>query len=94
MTDTRAVAGIDHRLLKTLVVLGDYLRDIVVVGGWVPHLYRRIWPSQTAVEPRRTFDLDVAVPPRLTMGLRPRLDAMLEREGYTPILGGDSGVPA
>ena len=51
-----SVQGIDHRLLATLLALGDYLRDVVVVGGWVPHLYRAIWPSESPVEARRTFD--------------------------------------
>jgi hypothetical protein len=55
-----SVSGIDARLLATLVALGDYLQDVVVVGGWVPHIYRKIWPSESPVVPRRTFDLDVA----------------------------------
>jgi len=89
-----SATGIDPRLLSTLAALGDYLQDIVVVGGWVPHLYRKIWPSQSVVEARRTFDLDAAVPGRLAVGHRRRLDALLAGEGYTLLLGGDSGLPA
>jgi hypothetical protein len=89
-----SVSGIDHRLFATLVALGDYLRDVVVVGGWVPHLYRRIWPSESPVEARRTFDLDAAVRAPLPMRQPSRLDVLLVTEGYSLSLGGDSGLPA
>ena len=89
-----SVTGIDPRLLSTLAALGDYLQDVVVVGGWVPHIYRKIWPSESPVEPRRTFDVDVAVPRRLTVGVRSRLDNLLAAQGYAPVLGRTSGLPA
>lgn len=89
-----SATGIDPRLLSTLAALGGYLQDIVVVGGWVPHIYRRIWPSQSVVEARRTFDLDAAVPRRLLLGGRSRLDSLLAARGYAPVLGGTSGLPA
>ena len=89
-----SVQGIDHRLLATLLALGDYLRDVVVVGGWVPHLYRAIWPSESPVEARRTFDLDAAVSGPLAVRSRSRLDVLLAAEGYTQILGGPSELAA
>jgi len=84
----------DPQLLATLAVLGDYLQDVVLVGGWVPHLYRRLWPSDSPVEARRTFDLDAAVRGPLTVRHRSRLDGLLAAEGYAPILGGANGLAA
>ena len=89
-----SVQGIDLRLLTTLVALGDYLQDVVVVGGWVPHLYRAIWPSESPVEARRTFDLDAAVRGLLPVRQPSRLDVLLAAEGYKPILGGANGLAA
>jgi hypothetical protein len=85
---------IDPRLLTTLVALGEYLEDVVLVGGWVPHLYRRIWPSESPMKPRRTFDLDAAVRGRLTVRDRSRLDTLLAAEGYVQVLGGATGLAA
>ncbi len=94
MIRTPSATGIDPRLLSTLGALGDYLQDVVVVGGWVPHLYRRIWPSESPVEARRTFDLDAAVGGPLAVRSRSRLDVLLAAEGYTPTLGGANGPAA
>jgi hypothetical protein len=94
MTRLPSVTGVDSRLLMTLTALGDYLRDVVVVGGWVPHLYRKTWPSKSPVEARRTLDLDAAVRGRLPTRHRERLDVLLEADGYAPELGGTSGLPA
>ena len=88
------VEEIDPRLLTTLVALGDYLEDVVLVGGWVPHLYRRLWPSESSVKPRRTFDLDAAVRGRLAVRGRSRLDTLLAAEGYVQVLGGANGLAA
>ncbi|HUS70475.1 MAG TPA: GSU2403 family nucleotidyltransferase fold protein [Anaerolineae bacterium] len=88
------VVDADPQLLATLAVLGDYLQDMVLVGGWVPHLYRRLWPSERPVEARRTFDLDAAVRGPLTVRHRSRLDVLLAAEGYTQILGGPSELAA
>ncbi|HUW12131.1 MAG TPA: hypothetical protein VM537_20560, partial [Anaerolineae bacterium] len=61
MTPSPSLVGIEPGLIKTLMALGHYLQDVVLVGGWVPHLYRALWPSSSPVEARRTFDLDAAV---------------------------------
>ena len=88
------ILGADPQLLATLAALGDYLQDVVLVGGWVPHLYRRLWPSESPVEARRTFDLDAAVRGPLAVRSRSRLDVLLAAEGYTQILGGPSELAA
>ncbi len=86
-----AIVDADPQLLATLGALGDYLEDLVLVGGWVPHLYRKMWPSESPVEARRTFDLDAAVGGSLPTRHGPRLDVLLTDRGYIRTLGGVSG---
>jgi len=86
------IVDADPQLLATLAALGDYLEDVVLVGGWVPHLYRKIWPSESPVEARRTFDLDAAVGGRLPMHHGSRLDVLLAAQGYVQRLVGASGL--
>lgn len=33
--------GLERSLFWILVILEPYLDDIVLIGGWVPHVYRR-----------------------------------------------------
>jgi len=88
------IKGIDPQLFKTLAALGDYVQDIVLVGGWVTHIYALIWPSQQRILERRTFDVDAAVRGRLPVRGRSRLDSRLEAQGYMARLGGTSGPAA
>ncbi len=88
------IKGVDPRLFKTLAALGDYVQDIVLVGGWVTHIYALIWPSEQRILERRTFDVDAAVRGRLPVRSRSRLDSRLEAQGYTVRLGGTSGPAA
>jgi len=89
-----AIEGVDHQLLATLTALGDYLEDMVLVGGWVPSIYSLMWPSERPISPRRTFDVDAAVQAGLPVRGGSRLDAQLERQGYVVHLGGISGPAA
>lgn len=88
------IKGVNPQLLRTLAALGDYVQDIVLVGGWVTHIYALIWPSQHRILERRTFDVDAAVRGRLPVRSRLRLDSRLEAEGYIVRLGGMSGPGA
>ena len=88
------IKGVDPQLLKTLAALGDYVQDIVLVGGWVTHVYGLIWPSEQRILERRTFDVDAAVRERLPVRSRRRLDSRLEGQGYMVRLGGMSGPAA
>lgn len=88
------IEGVDHQLLATLTALGDYLEDVVLVGGWVPHIYSLMWPSERPISLRRTFDVDAAVQAGLPVRGGSRLDAQLERHGYVVHLGGISGPAA
>jgi len=88
------IKGVNPQLFRTLAALGDYVQDIVLVGGWVTHIYALIWPSQHRILERRTFDVDAAVRERLPVRSRRRLDSRLEAEGYIVRLGGMSGPAA
>ena len=91
MTPSPSLVGIEPGLIKTLMALGHYLQDVVLVGGWVPHLYRALWPSSSPVEARRTFDLHAAVGGQLPIRQGSRLDVLLARQGYEKTLVGPSG---
>lgn len=88
------IKGVDPQLFKTLAALGDYVQDIVLVGGWVTHIYALIWPSEQRILERRTFDVDAAVRGRLPVRGQSRLDSRLDAQGYIVRLGGMSGPAA
>ena len=52
-------------LLTTLRALEPYLGEVVVVGGWVPTLYRRYGRVPARHPALFTRDIDVVVPARL-----------------------------
>ena len=80
-------------LLKTLEVLKLYLKEIVIVGGWVPFLYRRYGHMPSRHPSIRTMDIDVAVPRRLEERGRPTIDELLSCAGYkVRIYGSDISV--
>lgn len=88
------IKGVAAQLLRTLAALGEYVQDIVLVGGWVTHIYALTWPSEERILERRTFDVDAAVGGRLPVRGQSRLDSRLEAQGYTVRLGGTSGPAA
>ncbi len=69
-----ALAELEQSLLKILWKLRPYLADVVVIGGWVPHLYRRfggfrVWK------------------PELPAGDRPPIATILTEAGFQPVIG-------
>lgn len=68
--------------LKTIEVLKPYLKEIVIVGGWVPLLYRRYGRIPSRHPSVRTMDIDVAVPRHLEERRRPTIDELLSSAGY------------
>ena len=88
----QTIVDADPQLLATLAALGHYLEDLVLVGGWVPHLYRKIWPSKSPVEARRTFDVDAGVGGQLPIRHGSRLHILLTAQGYVQRLVGASGL--
>jgi len=81
--------GPEKALHAILATLRPYLNDLVIIGGWVPHLYRRhgpfpAWRSELSL----TQELDVLVTRDLPAGDRPSLPDLLVSAGFAPI--GDS----
>jgi hypothetical protein len=75
-------------LLTTLRVLEPYLDGVVVVGGWVPTLYRRYAGVPARHPALFTRDIDVVVPARLPKRGRPLIDELLRRAGYEARVSG------
>lgn len=71
-------------LLKAMQVLEPYLDEIVLVGGWVPLLYRRYGYMSSPHPLLRTIDIDIVVPGRVEDRGRPTIDQLLSRAGYEP----------
>ena len=80
-------------LLKTLDTLKPYLEDIVIVGGWVPYIYRK-YEAMPARHPSvRTGDIDIAVQHRVPDNGRMTIDDLLSKAGYTTrMYGSNSGA--
>lgn len=79
-------------LLKTLGVLAPYLDEIVIVGGWVPFLYRRYGQMPSRHPSLRTMDIDVVVPRHIEDRGRPTIDELLSSAGYEARIYG-SDIP-
>jgi hypothetical protein len=79
-------------LLRTLDTLKPYLEEIVIVGGWVPFLYRRYGNMPARHPSVRTTDIDIAVPRNVPDKGRPTIDSLLANAGYTVQILGSSGA--
>lgn len=71
---------------QIIIALRPYLEDVVLIGGWVPFLYRKYggfmdWRSRIS----RTGELDVLVIPPLATGQRPTLQEVLTNAGFRPV---------
>lgn len=53
---------LDPVLLRGLTAIEPYLDEVVIAGGWVPHLYELLYDSTKAGRSPRTRDIDLAVP--------------------------------
>lgn len=82
----------EQALRRILWTLRAYLPDIIIVGGWVPHLYRRhggfaTWHGRLSL----TAEVDVMVSPSIGTESRPPIAELLTAEGFT---WGGGSVPA
>jgi hypothetical protein len=76
-------------LRRILRELRPYLDEVVIIGGWVPYLYRRYggiasWAAGLSL----TAEVDVLVDRPLSAGERPTVPEILRASGFHP----DSGV--
>jgi hypothetical protein len=65
--------------------LRPYLDEIVIIGGWVPYLYRRYggfvsWGAQSSL----TAEVDILVDRPLPPGERPSIPEILQRADFHP----------
>ncbi len=68
-------------LYKTLNILGDYLPEIVVGGGWAPFLYYRYLFRNRRYKPVFTRDIDFLVKPKLPIIGIKTVDRLLVEAG-------------
>jgi len=71
-------------LFKTLIILEDYLPDIVIAGGWVPLIYYHYLLSDKEKEPLMTKDIDLVVPEKLKERGK-TIDEVLKESGFRPV---------
>lgn len=76
---------LERSLFGVLGILEHYLDDIVLIGGWVPHLYRRFggfddWSGEISL----TSEVDILVPEVMPPGGRDTLPETLESAGFRP----------
>jgi len=67
---------------STLLILRDYLSDIVIAGGWAPFIYYQYLLSDKEREPLRTKDIDIIVPERLKTKSNKTIDEILIEAGF------------
>ena len=72
-------------LRRIVFELRPYLEEIVIIGGWVPYLYKRyggftLWNSNTSL----TAEVDVLVDRPLAPGERPSIPELLLRADFRP----------
>ena len=75
--------GHEQALRRVLWALRPYLPDLIVIGGWVPHLYRRYggfsdWKSRLS----GTAEVDVLVADGMDASSRPPLADILDAAGF------------
>jgi hypothetical protein len=81
-------ADLEVALRTVLEILEPYRSDLVLIGGWVPYLYRHYgglggWDGEDAL----TFELDVLVSRPLPPRGRPAMATMLRDVGFLPLDG-------
>lgn len=81
---------LERGLRAALWELRDYLPDLVLIGGWVPHLYRRYGPfPEWRGALSFTAELDVLVPRHLPRRERPSLPEVLAAAGFEQAPGSE-----
>lgn len=77
------IERLERGLRSVLWALRDYLPDLVLIGGWVPHLHRRYGPfPEWRGELSLTSELDVLVDRLLPRGERPSLPEVLKEARF------------
>ena len=80
-------------LIGTLLALGPYLPEIVLIGGWVPYLYLHygdLTPDRTRTS--LTIEADVLIPGELSSEDRAPLSEVLVANGFRPTTAEHSAI--
>lgn len=86
-------AELERSLTRVLWQLRAYLPDLVVVGGWVPHLFQRYGGfTSWHLEALFTREVDVLVDSRLPRGRHASIPDILREAGFDP--AGPTGLAA
>lgn len=80
MAEKASPAVVKQVLFSALDALGDYLKDIVIVGGWVPQIYA--WKEEAPEIPVRSYDVDAAVAQRLPLRGEKGIVQLMEGAGF------------
>jgi hypothetical protein len=90
MADLRQL---ERALGAVLWQLREYLGDLVVIGGWVPHLYRRYGGFATwTLETSLTAEVDLLVGPDLRSAHIRSIPEVLRAAGFEPDSEGAAAV--
>lgn len=81
-----SLARHEGALRRILLEIAPYLDDVVVIGGWVPHLYQRYggftnWGARITL----TGEVDLLVDRRIVPAGRLPLSEILRRAGFEPV---------
>lgn len=71
----------DPALIESLSAIEPYLRDVVLVGGWVPTVYVELHHPAYEGATLKTRDIDIAVPRALNVRSR-TIGELLEANGF------------
>jgi hypothetical protein len=77
--------------IKVLTPLKEYLSEFVIVGGWVPVLYKHCTPFYNS-NPLHTRDIDIACPGCMPVKGK-TLNDLLSQAGFTCEMQGDDVPP-
>jgi hypothetical protein len=84
-------ADLERTLRHILIELRPYQSELILIGGWVPYLYRHYGGLGASNDPDTlTFELDMLVPRPLPAEGRPLLAEVLRNSEFRP----DGGSPA
>ena len=80
----RRRSELEDALHRVLDVLDEYADDLILIGGWVPHIH--LTHGRPAVEDARTSlttEADLLVPARMLRGDRRSIAEVLRAAGFT-----------
>lgn len=75
------MSTLDPVLVRGLSAIEPYLDQVVIAGGWVPHIYELLYDANMTRRSPRTRDIDLAVP-RFVPVRGESIDKLLTADGF------------